>query len=148
MSVLKDGYQTLISFSLDADVQMWEKQAKMPARTGGGPIDTTTMHNTDVRTKWPKALAEYGQASMNVAYDPDVIDEIDAMHQQNQEITVTLPDGATFVFWGWIEEFDPEEFQEGEQPMASVVIEVSNLNNSDAETKPVYTTGTTTTAAP
>ncbi len=139
MGRIDDGHPTIITFADDADVQMWQKEVTPPGIDGGGENDTTTMENTVWRTKAPKTLMSLTEASFTAAYDPAVIDEIIAMLNDNQLITVTYPDGSTVVFWGWINEFTPNRNVEGEQPTAEVTIIPSNQNDSLVETAPVYT---------
>ena len=142
---IDDGHSTKVSFSADASVALWEKTVTPPGIDGGGENDTTTMHNTTWRTRAPKKLKTLTEMSFSAAYDPAVFDEILAMSNVNQQITITFPDGDTMVFWGWINTFEPGEIQEGEQPEADVTIIPSNQNASCVETAPVYTTSTTTT---
>lgn len=137
MARLDDGFSTLIEFSEDSDVQMWEKEVQPPGADGGGENDTSTMRNTTWRTKAPKGLISLSPASAVVAYDPAVYDEIIAMLNVNQQITITFPDASTLVFWGWIDKFTPNALKEGEQPTANVEIIPSNQNGSGVETAPV-----------
>jgi len=139
MSRLNDGFATLVTFDLDADVQLWEKEVTPPGAEGGGPNDTSTMRNTAWRTRAPKGLKTLSAASFVAAYDPVVYDEIIAMMNINQLITVTFPDGSTVAFWGWLDDFKPGRAVEGEQPTAEVTIEPSNQNDSDVEVAPVHT---------
>lgn len=138
MARIDDGFATLISFSEDSDVQMWEKEVTPPGVSGGGENDTSTMRNTTWRTRSPKGLISLSEASFSAAYDPAVFDEIVAMVNVNQEITITFPDSSTLVFWGWIDEFTPGANTEGEQPTADVTIIPSNQDGSGTETAPVY----------
>lgn len=135
---LDDGFATLIEFDEDSNVQMWEKEVTPPGVSGGGENDTSTMRNTTWRTKSPKGLKSLSQSSAVVAYDPAVYDEIIAMVNVNQQITITFPDDSTLVFWGWIDEFTPNAAVEGEQPTAEITIIPSNQNASGTETAPVY----------
>ena len=138
MARMDDGFATLISFAEDSDVQMWEKEITPPGVEGGGENDTTTMQNTNWRTKAPKKLKSLTESSLTVAYDPAVFDEIVAMVNTNQQITITFPDDSTLVFWGWIDGFTPNPIVEGEQPTALVKIIPSNQNASLVETAPVH----------
>lgn len=139
MSRIDDGFSTTISFSEDSDVQMWEKEVTPPGVSGGGENDTSTMRNTAWRTKAPKSLKSLSECSFSAAYDPAVFDEIVAMVNVNQLITITFPDGSTLEFWGWLDEFTPGANTEGEQPTADVTIIPSNQDDSLVETAPVFT---------
>lgn len=138
MARIDDGFATLISFAEDSDVQMWEKEVTPPGIDGGGENDTSTMRNTTWRTRAPKSLKTLTEGSAVVAYDPAVYDEIVAMLNVNQEITITFPDSSTLVFWGWLNEFTPGANVEGEQPTADITIIASNQNAAGTETAPVY----------
>lgn len=138
---LDDGHATLISFANFPTVKFWEKEVTPPSMMGGGANDTTTMRNVAVRTKKPKKLKTVGDMKFTAAYDPEVfdVDEVWAMLQDNQLITVVFPNGAEIAFWGWLDEFQPNSNKEGEQPTAACTIIASNLDDSDNEVVPVYT---------
>ena len=141
MSQLEDGHSTIISFTSLASgetILFYVKEVTPPGISGGGPIDVTTMLNTALRTNAPKQLKTATAASFVAAYDPAVYDQILAMINVNQEITVTFPDLSTLVFWGWLDEFTLGALVEGEQPTADGTIEPSNRNGSGVETAPVY----------
>jgi len=138
---LDDGFSTTIEFSSGSSgvsFLMYEKGVTPPAVSGGGENDTSTMRNTTYRTKAPKSLISLLSSSFVGAYDPEVLDEIIAMINVNQEITLTYPDSSTWVFWGWIDEFTPGELREGEQPEATVTIIPSNQDASGNEIAPAY----------
>jgi hypothetical protein len=154
MSFLHDGYSTLISFDLAPSVKFKEKTVTPPGLDGGGAIETTTMRSVKWRTMQPKALITLTECTLSASYDPEVYDDILAMLNQNQEITIEFPDLSTYLFWGWVDKFEPEELSEGEFPTATVTIQPSNEDNSGNEVDPVYTappsttSTTTTTTAP
>ena len=56
---LRDGYQTLIAFALDATVEFWEKTVQPPGINGGDPIVTNTMHNATYGTMAARTLVNY-----------------------------------------------------------------------------------------
>lgn len=141
MSLLKEGHPTLISFSLNPSVKFYEKTVTPPGYDGGGINDTTTMRNVEYRTRQPKVLKTLTEMSGTAAYDSDVMDpaEVLAMVNINQEITITYSDGAEFTFWGWLNEFKPNEVKEGEQPTANFTIIPSNQDNDGVEQAPSFT---------
>lgn len=134
---LDDGFATLVSFSANGAVKLWEKSVTPPGIDGGGANDTTTMRNTAWRTRKPKKLKTLTDMTLTAAYDPDVYNQIMAMVNVNQQITVTFADGQTVTFWGWLNEFSPGESTEGEQPTATVTIIPSNMDNNGVEQAPV-----------
>ena len=138
MARIDDGFATLIEFSEDSDIQFWEKEVTPPGVSGGGENDTSTMRNTAWRTRSPKGLKTLSESSLVVAYDPAVYDDVVAMVNVNQQITITFADDSTLTFWGWIDEFKPNACVEGEQPTAEVTIIPSNQDSNGDEIAPVY----------
>ena len=139
MALLTDGYQCSIAFAEDSDVQMEVIDLTLPGIDGGGVIDQTTMTNTTYRTAVPKSLVSITDSTLTVAYDGDFIDEVISMINTNQQITITLSDTSTYVFWGSLGSFTPGTFTEGERPTATVTLNVTNRNAAGTETGPVYT---------
>ena len=107
MSRIDDGHPTLISFANYPSVSFWEKEVTPPGMQGGGENDTTTMHNSTWRTRNPKTLKTMSNCSFTAAYDPVVYNNVVAMINENQGITITFPDSSTLTFWGWLDEFTP-----------------------------------------
>ena len=142
-SRIDDGYQTLITFSAaTSGVEVfWEKAVTPPGLDGGGPNDTTTMHNETYRTSAPKNLITLTSGSFTAAYDPAILDELVSMLNVNQAITVTFPDDSTWVFWGWIDKAAPSAIEEGTQPTIDITIEPSNQDDDGDEIAPAYTAG-------
>ena len=142
MSRIDDGHPTTITFSAlpSGEVALyWEKEVTPPGLSGGGPNPTTTMRNVTWRTSAPKKLITMSAGSFVASYDPEVLDQMLSMLNVNNLITVTYPDGSTYAFWGWLDEFTPNACVEGEQPTANVTIQPSNQNDSLVETAPVLT---------
>jgi hypothetical protein len=141
MSILEDGFKSLITFAADTTVLFKEKRVTPPAIVAGGKIDTTTMHNTAIRTGAPKQLYTLNPGQMVVAYDPATLPEILALVGVNTLVTYTFPDGSKWAAYGWLDEFSPGELVEGTQPEATIKIEFGCVNPSgNVETAPVYTT--------
>jgi hypothetical protein len=151
MGYLTDGHQTLITFALNGSVKLREKTVQPPGISGGGPVSQTTMRNSTWRTQTPKRLKSMTSMNVKVSYDAAVYNQIIAMVNQNQQITVTFADGATLAFYGWIDEFTPDDADEGNQPTATLKLEPSMLDGSGAESGPTSVTApaapTTTTSA-
>ena len=142
-SRIDDGHATTIAFSASASGvlltdMLWEKEVTPPGVSAGGENDTTTMRNTAWRTKAPKSLKTLLPGSFVAAYDPEVIDEIIATVGVNQEIVITFPDDSTWTFWGWLDEFTPNNIVEGEQPTANVTIIPGNQDANGDEIAPAY----------
>lgn len=146
MAIMTDGYQTTIAFTsaqIGSGVVisniMEEKEVPPPGIAGGGANDASTMRNTQFRTMVSKTLITLSPFTLVVAYDPALYDQMMAMINDNQEMTVTFPDGAELVFWGWVDDFSPNAHVEGAQPTANVIIIPSNRDGDGAEVGPNYT---------
>jgi hypothetical protein len=143
--ILQDGHSTIISFANDPAVKFKEVGVTPPGISGGGANDFTNMRNVTWRTKAPKKLKSMDDMSGEVQYDPAVYDSgsgangVVDMINVNQLITVTFPDGDTVAFWGWLDNFAPNQAQEGEPPTANITVICSNINGSGVETAPVHT---------
>lgn len=135
---LDDGFKTLITFANKPLIKLYEKEVTQPALTGGGAIDTTTMRNTAWRTMAPKTLKSLSPLQATCAYAPDVFTDVLTQLHTNQLITITMPDGSTFHFYGYLESFTPAANKEGDQPTAAVVIQPTLVNLSGVETAPEY----------
>lgn len=144
-TLLEDGHGTIIHFASNPSVSMEEKTVTPPGIAGGGANDVTTMRNTTWRTLAPKKLKTLKECGCTVSYDPKVFDEIVAMINDNQLITIEFPDGTELEFYGWLDDFDPKECKEGEQPTADIKIICSNRNDSGTETAPNYNAAASTT---
>lgn len=139
MAVLKDGHSTIITLGTTGAVKFYEKTVKPPGLQGGGGNSATTMRNTRWRTQFPKKLLTATEIDITASYDVEVFDDIPPELQKNQLITVTFENGDKVKFYGWLEEFVPNEHKEGEQPTANVKILVSNIHSTTGvETGPVY----------
>lgn len=137
MSYLTDGFPTRIAFTAGA-VSILEKTVTPPSAMGGGPNDTTTMHNIAWRTKQPKKLKSLGQMEFTAAYDPVFYTQVVSQVNVNQQIIITFPDSHTVTIWGWLDEIKPNEIKEGEQPTAQCTIQCSNQDNNGTEQGPAY----------
>lgn len=141
--LLRDGYQSLITFASNPTVAFFEKTVTPPGMDGGDPISQTTMHNVLVRTKAPRYLHEVTDTQTMVAYDPCVWDEIYALINTVTTITIHFPDGSTLAFFGYLKSFIPGELSDGAQPEATIVIVATNIDPATCTEKlPVMTCGT------
>lgn len=149
--ILEDGHSTLVSFSEEPAVLMKVISATPPTVDGRGAIEIHTMENVDWVTKAPKKLKDLGNASITVAYDPAVLDQIIAMVNVKQMITWHFPDGDQWSFPGYLNSFSPGELVEGERPTAECEIIPTNAHPvTGAELGPEHTAAasTSTTTAP
>lgn len=140
---MDDGFSTLITLGNAPTVKLYEKEVTPPGIQGGGPIDTTTMRNIEWRTASPKKLKTASQITLTVAFASGAIPIMRDQVGVNQQITVSFPDGSSLTIWGWVDEFTPGAFTEGEQPTATVTIQPSNHDNAQPpeEVAPLYSGG-------
>lgn len=147
MARIDDGHPTLVYIYDDPDdtthevVKFYEKTVTPPGVQGGGANDTTTMRNDEWRTMAPKHLRTLSQMSMTAAYDPQIYESILDLLQVIKWFVIWWPDGSTLQFYGWLDEFTPNEVSEGEQPTAEVIVIPSNQSPAGVETAPVYDAG-------
>lgn len=139
---LEDGYSTKIAFASDPDVSFWEKSVTPPGIDGGDAIETSTMHNTTWRTMASRALKTLTDLTVVAAYDPRVYDQIVALCNVPDLITLHWPNLGTLEFWGFLKSFTPGENVEGTQPTATVIITPTNTHGTTgAEVAPNYISG-------
>jgi len=138
---LTDGHPTQVTFfALGTGVTILLKETSVtpPGIDGGGPNDTTTMRNTEWRTKQPKTLKELTDASLEFQYDPAIYDQILEIINVNGLIRVDFPDESALEFYGWLNNFTPGECTEGSMPKATGTIHCSNQDNAGNEVAPDY----------
>jgi len=133
---LEDGFSTKVTFQGDPSVELWEKTVKPPGYDGGEKIELTNMHNVLYRTFAPRALITLTPCTFAAFYDPEAYTKLLGMMNQNQVITVTLPDGTTVAFWGFLKGFELADHVEGTAPEATCTIEPTNYDGT-AEQAPV-----------
>ena len=137
---LKDGFPTILAFSQDVDISLWEVEVTPPGIDGGDAIDITTMHNAIWMTKAAQSLAEMTDISMRVGYDPDCYDEIIAIINVQGSVTIHFPDGSTLAFYGYLKSFKPGALSKGKYPDAEIVIVITNYDpTAHVEAGPVMT---------
>lgn len=116
----------------------WVREVTPPGMNGGGPNDTSNMHNTLMRTMAPKKLITATPMSAVVAYDPFVLTVVKRLINLNQPIYVVYADGSYHRIWGWLNSFTPSVSKEGAPPEATIEIEPSNQDTEGTEMFPEY----------
>lgn len=119
---LNDGYRCLVTFATDTNIEFWEKTVTPPGLDGGDPVETTTMHNNTYRTMGSRALKTLTEISVTAAYDPQLYVAALALINVETTVTVTFPDGSTLAFYGFLQKFEPDALQEGEQPEVTLTV--------------------------
>lgn len=135
MSIITDGKGTTLAFGTSG-LSVTKVRIKPPAVKSGGPIELTSLENTAWRTRAPKSLKDLDGVEFEGFYDPSTL--LNSAVGTNEQITVTYPSGASHVFWGYLDEYEVGDIQEGERVMVTGRIVVTNRNGSGTETGPVY----------
>ena len=135
MSMLMDGFSTTITF-LDqtGGVTLWEKTVTPPGMSMGGSVDITTMRTVAWRVRNSKALKDFTEMSGKAAYDPIHLQSLQSVLGVNQRCKTTFPDTQFVTFWGYLEEFKPDEHKEGDQPTAAFKVTPTNHSNTTNNT--------------
>lgn len=124
--MLKNGYQSLVTFSLFPDLFLWEKNVTPPGLSMGEKIDQTTQHNRRVRTAAARKLIEVKDGKFTCAYDTGMYALLDSIVGVEQTITQQFPDQTTIAYFGYMSDFEPSDLEEGKQPEATITIHATN----------------------
>lgn len=133
--MLENGYQALITHSLDPDLSIWEIEVGSAGIDGGEPIDTTTQHNDVYRTRAPRALKSYEPFDVKFAYEAGVqksqIESLINLRRSGATaavVTETMPDGTTLCYYAYYQKvvFDPKV--EGELPTGTLTVVPTNFD--------------------
>lgn len=137
---LADGYSTKIAFSVNPKIEFWEKTVGAPGTDGGDAIDTTTMFNSTWRTMAARSLKTLKEFTVTAAYDPEVMEQINAIINVEGSVTINYPDGSTYDFFGYLRDTDPDQLEEGTQPEMTLTIQPTNYDPVNCvEAAPVMT---------
>lgn len=127
------GYQSLITFAADPDVEFWETAVGAPGIDGGDPIPTTTMHNTALHTAAPQHLKKLTPFQVVGRLGSGTVDQMEALINVNGWITITWPDGTEYSFPGFLKSINFSQAQIG-TPMESTIEVVPTSQISAVET--------------
>lgn len=125
VSYMVDGYQALITFSVNPDVGLWvtlEGGLKPGGLDTEGEIKIGTMHARRYRIKAAKKLLTHMPTTFTAFYAPSVLPELEALLGFQTTITITFPDETTWAFFGYLNKFDPSDMKEGVAPTATCEI--------------------------
>lgn len=142
---LGEGYQTLITFAADPNVEFAEMSVTPPGINGGPAHDTTTQHNTTYVTKSPGTLLELTDSQATVRWDPVCYTSCRLLVNKRTTVTHTFPDGSTLAAYGFLMSFQPGALVRGTPPEATITIVYTNQDPVTCEEEdPVYTAGSGT----
>jgi hypothetical protein len=131
-----DGFPTYFVLGNVPALDLWEKSVKPPGVDIGDMIDITDMFNKKVRTYVFRILKKWLGGEHKCAFEDSSIAHMKQQVGVNQNCCVIFPNGAAIAFWGGIKSFVMDAFEEGKQPEATVVFEVTNwdpANNVEAD---------------
>jgi len=107
---------------------------------GGDPLDASHLGNTAYLTKKPQTLKEVTDITGTAHYAPEDLADVIAEINDNQSMTLTFTGIGTITFYGFLQVFEPDEGEIGSTWNASFTVVVTNLNATDVETGPVFST--------
>ncbi len=121
------GHKVTLAFAANTSVRLWEISLTLPEITGGDEINTTTQHNTSVRTKAPRTLKDYGPIQGTVAFNQHSLTDVVALINVATTVTVLLPNSTTFSAYAYLKSFAPTEFSEdADMPTAEIEVVITN----------------------
>lgn len=140
---MKDGFRSLVTFSANSAILLWEKAVTFSGRDGGDPIPQSNMHTGTWMVDRPRSLKKGTDLSMRCAYANSVsFEQIDAMTNVEQTFTQFFPSQHWCAFFGYLRSAIPQENTEGNQPEVQVVIHPTFWDyNNNVEAGPAYGTG-------
>ena len=128
-----EGYRTLIAFAQDPDLSFWESVVGAPGIDGGDPIPTFTHWNDARETYAPRALKRNLPFQVVGKFASGTLDQVDAIINQNDWITVRWPDMTGYSFPGFLKSFQPGQAQPG-APLEATLEVVPTMQISGVET--------------
>lgn len=109
-----EGYQSLITFSLDPDLSFWETIVDSPGFDGGDPVPVYTMHNTTYRCVAARSLVTVTPFQVKGKFSSGTIDQIMAIiNDDSGWVTVQWPDGTQLSVPAYLKSFKADQSQEG-----------------------------------
>jgi hypothetical protein len=141
-----DGFPIILTFANNPTLALWWKTVKPPGMQGGEAVDDTSMYNVAYNTFNPRKLKKLTPVTSTAQWDEDQYNAYFDQINKNQLISVTFPSGRVIQFWGYLQNFDPNEMSEGNDTTAAVTIMPTMKNSAGAETALAVGTTTSTTA--
>lgn len=94
------GTGTTISFASGFLAEILDVR---PPAASRGKVDTTHMLSTPTREFLPTVLHEWGEAEIDMGFDPGAEPPLTG---NAQAVTITYPDGETWSFNGWLSRYE------------------------------------------
>jgi hypothetical protein len=129
-----EGYQSLLTFSLDPDLSFWETVVGAPGIDGGDPVPTTTMHNTMFHTVSPRKLKRMTPFQVQGKFSSGTPEQVNALiNARDGWVTVKWPDETQFSFPAYLKSWQPAQAQEG-NPLEGTLEIVPTMQIAGVET--------------
>ena len=105
------------------------RKLTMPEMSRGDKIAVTGLNPSGLTHDYiMPIMVEIGDASIEGVFDPDSVKPTTAMETASEEITITMPSGATYVGLAAMKKFTPGEMNlEGEMTYTSEVAILQKL---------------------
>lgn len=138
---LENGFRSLITFSDNPTIELYEKTVKPPGVESGDPIDITTQHNVEFRTMTPRKLKTLTPGSFKFAYDPVMYTRARQQIGRQQTFTVLFSDGSTLAFYGFLRSIEPDEMtlDDSQPEMTGNFVPTNWDATNDVEAAPLLT---------
>lgn len=139
---LKNGFRSLITFSSNSNIKLWEKSVTPPGFDTGAMVPLGSLQNQLFRIYKPSDLITVTECRVLVAYDTEVISDILSLCENGDSeiITVTFPNSRRWSYPGCLQKFMPNELSDGMQPTALATIAARMFNNSKTKTPEIENT--------
>lgn len=150
VQAMHDGYRSLLTFSLNPAIWLWERRITPSGRDGGEPIPYSSMHSNVFHSFRPRSLQKGTDLVMICGYDPRVFAgqgtySLDGMINKDQAITQFFPQGSWIAFYGWLRSAIFNEHAEGNPPEVTITVTPSFWDaNAQVQAGPAYGTATIT----
>jgi hypothetical protein len=136
------GAPVYVVFTSNTSLDIWEKGVTKGGWKCDDRRDTSTFHNSSVRTFSPGRLKTAQDIKVNCGYDPDQEQDLIDLVGHRDTITILLPTHTKYCFYGWLDEIVFNENNEKDDPMATLTLVQGNQDWSTCvEQPPVIVAG-------
>lgn len=136
----ENGYRCVKAFSGALIVGFFEIETGIPGWDGGDAIDTTTQHNSAVRTMAPRALMMMTEHTVKCALASGSIAEARSLINRRGSVTDLFPDGSTYDYYAYLRKIEFDPFVEGTMPTCTLTVMPTNYDPTNrVEALPVFT---------
>ncbi len=120
------GGPTYIIFASKPGLNIWENSVKPLSFQLDDRKDNSSFQNDRVRTFSPGRLMTGQDVVVQAGYDPDETEELWDLIGVRDTITIQLPTGTRYAFYGWLDQLDFSELNEDDDPTVTLTIAQGN----------------------